>query len=140
MSIRLLIIYIQSGDKRLPEGPSSSKTLPPSAPRAMSSSDTSRGPKTDSAPTRDRDWKAQRDPAPHLGGGSAPQQSQPEPTVSAGGSLRSRISVAPANSYRPDSDDDRDSSRKRTVSGEYHIAICFSSFDLFVVRSRKRNQ
>jgi len=114
----------RSADKRVPEGPSSSKALPPSAPRAMSSSDTSRGPKTDSAPTRDRDWKA-REVAPHLAG--APQQSQSELSASGGGSLRSRISdkegprslapaPAPANLYPPQKDDDRDSSRKRTVS------------------------
>jgi THO complex subunit 2 len=107
----------------------------------MSSSDTSRGPKTDSAPTRDRDWKA-REVAPHLAG--APQQSQPELSASGGGSLRSRISdkegprslapapaPAPANLYRsepPQKDDDRDSNRKRTVSGARLINICDTVF------------
>lgn len=95
------------------------------------SSDTSRGPKTDYAPSRDRDWKP-RDAAPHIPGSpTVPFQSQPESSGSGGGSLRSRISdkevprsqgPVPSNSYRADppshKDDDRDSSRKRTVSGE----------------------
>jgi len=115
----------RSGEKRVPEGSSSSKTLPPSAPRAMSSTDTSRSQKTDSTSTRDRDWKVQRDVAPHLAAGGS---NVPESGVSSGGSLRSRISdkegsrslvPAPGNSYRPEpphKDDDRDNSRKRTVS------------------------
>jgi len=112
----------------MPESPSTSKMLPsttPSAPRAMASSDTTRGSKTESAPPRDRDWK--RDAAPQ-GSSNAAQQSQSELGVSSSGSLRARISEkevprslgpAPANSYRPDpphKDEDRDSSRKRTVS------------------------
>ena len=118
---------MQSDDKGVLEG--LSKSLPPSAPWAMSSTDIT---KTDSTPTRDRDWKAQHDVAPHL---AAESSSVPEPNVS-GGSLRSRISdkegprslvPAPANSYHPDppphADDDRDNSRKRTVSGEHHNII-----------------
>lgn len=118
---------MQSGDKRIPEAPSSSKTLPsttPSAPRAMASSDTTRGSKSESAPSRDR--------APQ-GGSNMPQQAQPEAGASGSGgsgSLRSRISdkeaprslgPAPPNSYRPEPphEDDRDSSRKRTVSGKH---------------------
>jgi len=91
----------------------------------MSSTDASRATKTDQVPARDRDWKPQRDVAPHM---AVEGPSVPEPSAS-GGSLRARIgdkkSPAPANSYRPDpsTDDDRDNSRKRTVSGKHHSVV-----------------
>jgi hypothetical protein len=89
----------------------------------MSSTDASRAPKTDPVPARDRDW---RDVAPHM---AVEGPNVPEPSAS-GGSLRARIGSslgsAPANSYRPDppsADDDRDNSRKRTVSGKHHSVV-----------------
>jgi THO complex subunit 2 len=117
----------------------------------MSSTDTLRSQKTDLAPTRDRDWKAQRDIAPHLAAGSS---SAPEPGASSGGSgsLRSRISdkegprslvPAPANSYRPDplhKDDDRDNSRKRTVSGGHRNFVCLFSVDhVMIIIDREKD-
>jgi THO complex subunit 2 len=82
----------------------------------MSSGEIPRGGKSDSN-VRDREWKAQRDPA------------LPQNGPSEGGSLRSRIGdkevsrplpQAPPNSYRPEpprKEEDRESSRKRTLSG-----------------------
>ncbi|KAF7353062.1 THO complex subunit 2 [Mycena venus] len=82
------------GDKRIPEGPSSSKVLPlstPSAPRAMSASDLSRGGKGDTGSARDR----HRDnPPPQNMSAPGPNNRPPspqEPPFFGGGSLRSRI-------------------------------------------------
>lgn len=100
----------------------------------MSSSETSRGMKADKASSRDRDWKSQRDNAPHLE--SANSQQGPADSGSGGGSLRSRISdkkdsrsLGPAstNTYRSEpshQDDDRDSGRKRTISGRKIFLFC----------------
>jgi THO complex subunit 2 len=87
----------------------------------MSSGETSRGGKTESS-AREREWKSQRDPAQN--------------GLSEGGSLRSRIGDkdssrmlphAPPNSYRPEpprKDEDRDSGRKRTLSGTKFAYSC----------------
>jgi hypothetical protein len=99
----------------------------------MSSSDVSRGSKGESSSNRDRDWKPQRDPAPSSGSGTL-SASQASPQTSGVGSLRSRISdedpsrslpQAPASSYRPE-DDDRDSARKRMVSGTSNISYAIA--------------
>lgn len=127
-------IPTQLGDKRIPDGPSSSSTkvLPlstPSAPRAMSSGDVVRG-KGDPTSGRDRHRDHPNSNGPPTGSGSNNPQSYPDSGPQGLGSLRSRISnkehprslppqPSPANSYRPEpqrKDDDRDS-RKRTVSG-----------------------
>ena len=132
-----LITHNQLGDKRIPEGPASSKSLPPttpSAPRAMSGGgDGSRGAKQDSMAARDRDWKGGREQRPPTGlsGSNIPVE---DLTVH-GSSLRSRIgdkepsrSLAQiSTSSRSDAadrksdhsarDDERDGSRKRTMSG-----------------------
>jgi hypothetical protein len=131
MGVSQPLLY-QPLDKRLPEGPLSLKILPPStpsAPRAMSS-----GGKAE-ATARDRDWKSQRDPAtqnPTTGSSSNREGGSYSPET-----LRSRLSEkdisrslpqAPPNSYRPDpprQDDDRDSHRKRTLSGmSYPTSVC----------------
>ncbi|KAH9938580.1 transcription factor/nuclear export subunit protein 2-domain-containing protein [Fomitopsis serialis] len=121
-----LSIDTKLGDKRAPEGPASAaRSLPPttpSAPRAMASADASRLGRADSGSGREREWK--RDQAVHPSssgtslGGSGPPDVPPGP----GGTLRSRISDKEAprpppqapSSYRRD--DDRDGSRKRTLS------------------------
>ncbi|CAL1701359.1 unnamed protein product [Somion occarium] len=132
---RALSIDTKMPEKRIPEGPASARALPPttpSAPRAMSSGDLSRGPKSD-APGREREWR-QRDQPPRspeslMNAPTAPPSSEP------GGSLRSRISdkepsrsLQPApSSYRAENgergkpdlgnkDDDRDGGKKRTLS------------------------
>ncbi|KZT71598.1 hypothetical protein DAEQUDRAFT_763816 [Daedalea quercina L-15889] len=135
-----LSVDTKLGDKRIPEGPSSAsaRSLPPttpSAPRAMASVDASRAGRPEAGSGRDRDWK--RDQALHQStsgaslGSSGPQEIPPP----SGGSLRSRISDKEAprslpqapSSFRSESandrnaelsgrDDDRDSSRKRTIS------------------------
>ncbi|KAL7282472.1 hypothetical protein ACG7TL_003943 [Trametes sanguinea] len=114
------------GDKRIPEGPASAKSLPPttpSAPRAMTAAgDSAR--KSDSA--RDREWK--RDQPPHTAP-SGPSGAGQNGAALDGGSLRSRISgpadrdsrpppQAPSAERKSDStrDDDRDGGRKRTLS------------------------
>ncbi|OSX60384.1 hypothetical protein POSPLADRAFT_1058548 [Postia placenta MAD-698-R-SB12] len=134
-----LSIDTKFGDKRIPEGPASGKSLPPttpSAPRAMATGDASRLTRSDSTSGRDREWKP-RDPPPNAptgpansGGVTATQ----EASHGSLGSLRSRIGDkelprAPAQAssdYRleagadrkPDSarDEERDGSRKRTLS------------------------
>ncbi|THH13890.1 hypothetical protein EW146_g6381 [Bondarzewia mesenterica] len=127
-------------EKRVPEGPASStKPLPastPSAPRAMASGEPPRITKPETTGTRDR---MNRDTAPHqaLNGsstGATGATAQSSPQESSGtGSLRARIGereaphppqapnshraeTAPAASERNRQDDDRESSRKRTVS------------------------
>ncbi|KAF9468910.1 transcription factor/nuclear export subunit protein 2-domain-containing protein [Collybia nuda] len=128
-----LILSDKLGDKRIPEGPSSSsaKVLPlstPSAPRAMSSSDVVRG-KGDPTSGRDRhrDHPNSNGPPPSLGSNNS--QSYQDNGPQGPGSLRSRIgdkehprSLPPqpsaVNSYRLElqrKDDDRDN-RKRTAS------------------------
>ncbi|KAI9063149.1 hypothetical protein FKP32DRAFT_1651303 [Trametes sanguinea] len=121
-----LSIDTKLGDKRIPEGPASAKSLPPttpSAPRAMTAAgDSAR--KSDSA--RDREWK--RDQPPHAAP-SGPSGAGQNGAASEGGSLRSRISgpadrdsrpppQAPSAERKSEStrDDDRDGSRKRTLS------------------------
>ncbi|OSD04328.1 hypothetical protein PYCCODRAFT_1444038 [Trametes coccinea BRFM310] len=121
-----LSIDTKLGDKRIPEGPASAKSLPPttpSAPRAMTAAgDSAR--KSDSA--RDREWK--RDQPPHTAP-SGPSGAGQNGAASDGGSLRSRISgpadrdsrpppQAPSAERKSDStrDDDRDGGRKRTLS------------------------
>ena len=119
---------LQGGDKRAPEAPA--KTLPsttPSAPRAMSSTETPRGSKTDPTSTRDRERK--REAAPHIVPNGSQQIIQDSGGSGAGGgSLRSRISDAEVprplgtpttNSYRTESsrDEERDNNKKRTASG-----------------------
>ncbi|RDX55708.1 hypothetical protein OH76DRAFT_1461168 [Lentinus brumalis] len=119
-----LSIDTKLGDKRLPEGPASAKTLPPStpsAPRAMTGGDGSR--KGDG---RDRDWKRDQ-PSHPPSGSSGPAQNGSE--QSQGGSLRSRIgerdprSLPPTPSGQPSDrkvetprDEERDGGRKRTMS------------------------
>ncbi|CDO68724.1 hypothetical protein BN946_scf184652.g51 [Trametes cinnabarina] len=122
-----LSIDTKLSDKRIPEGPASAKSLPPTtpqAPRAMTAAgDSAR--KGDSV--RDRDWK--RDQSTHAApsgpsGGGGQNGAGPE-----GGSLRSRISgpadrdtrpppQAPSADRKSESirDDDRDGGRKRTLS------------------------
>ncbi|KAL6309569.1 hypothetical protein BKA93DRAFT_272617 [Sparassis latifolia] len=130
---RSLAVDTKFGDKRIPDGPSSAKSLPPStpsAPRAMASGDGSRNLKPDPSAPRDRDWKVTPiGPSASLGSVSSSQD-----VGISGGSLRSRIGAkeppplpqAPS-SYRseaaadrksdlPNRDDERDGSRKRTLS------------------------
>ncbi|KAF9224309.1 hypothetical protein BS17DRAFT_779623 [Gyrodon lividus] len=114
----------QPSEKRIPDGPKNLPPTTPSAPRAMSSADASRGgSKADLAVSRSGgDWKGQRDHGLHA-----------YPASSSGGvpdttpSLRARIGEkevprsapqAPTASYRPDiphKDDERDN-RKRTLA------------------------
>ena len=101
----------------------------------MSSNET-RGGKGDAA-ARDRERKAQRDP--NLQNGPGPSE---------GPSLLSRIGdkdaarmlpQAPLNSYRPDTpwkDDDRDSSRKRTISGMTSNCSNRTNLTFRLIRSR----
>ncbi|KAI0729395.1 transcription factor/nuclear export subunit protein 2-domain-containing protein [Fomitopsis betulina] len=127
------------GDKRIPEGPASStaRSLPPttpSAPRAMASGDASRL-RTDSASGREREWKRDQGLHPSSSGASIGGSGPTDIPPGTGGSLRSRISDKEAprslpqapSSYRPElgndrngessgRDDDRDGSRKRTLS------------------------
>lgn len=115
----------QLGDKRIPDGPASAKSLPPStpsAPRAMTSGD-----RKGDGPGRDRDWKRDQ---PSSGGGQNGSSQEPGP----GGSLRSRISgpadrdsrvppQAPSADRKDGArDDDRDGARKRTLSGKLALA------------------
>ncbi|KAF8165073.1 transcription factor/nuclear export subunit protein 2-domain-containing protein [Crassisporium funariophilum] len=112
------------GDKKVPESSSSSKAAaagPPSAPRA----DISRG-KMEPMSGRDRhrdSHLSQTKISP--GSGAAGPSSQPEPPRSLG-SLRSRIGEqgpASPNTFRTEgsrNDDERESSRKRTVSDRDH--------------------
>ena len=111
----------QPTEKRPPDAPSSTKVLPastPSGPRAMANSDTSRA-KVEPMNARDR----------HRDIHSSQTKVSPVPAGSEGlttnlGSLRSRIGdkeAPPSSSYRGESsrnDDDRENSRKRTVSGK----------------------
>ncbi|KAL1944225.1 hypothetical protein VTO73DRAFT_3410 [Trametes versicolor] len=114
-----LSVDTKLGDKRIPDGPASAKSLPPStpsAPRAMTSGD-----RKGDGPGRDRDWKRDQ---PSSGGGQNGSSQEPGP----GGSLRSRISGpadrdsrAPPQAPSADRkdgarDDDRDGARKRTLS------------------------
>lgn len=137
----------QLGDKRIPEGPASStaRSLPPttpSAPRAMASGDASRL-RTDSASGREREWKRDQGLHPSSSGASIGGSGPTDIPPGTGGSLRSRISDKEAprslpqapSSYRPElgndrngessgRDDDRDGSRKRTLSGELYTQCC----------------
>ncbi|KAJ7667690.1 transcription factor/nuclear export subunit protein 2-domain-containing protein [Mycena polygramma] len=112
------------GEKRIPEGPSSSKVplSTPSAPRAMSASDLSRPGKGDTGPpNRDRHRDNPPLNMPLLGLNNRPPSPQEPPFF--GGSLRARIGekeMPPRSDYpfRPDSirrDEERDN-RKRTAS------------------------
>lgn len=95
----------------------------------MSSSETLRSTKPEAPTLHEREWRAPRDDAPHLLAGGA-HQTQQASGPSSGGSLRSRIGdkdvtrssgSAQTSAYRSEpsnKDDDRDTSRKRTVSGK----------------------
>ncbi|KAM6495643.1 Transcription factor/nuclear export subunit protein 2 domain containing protein [Amanita muscaria] len=112
-------------DKRIPEGPSP-KSLPvnaPSAPRAMSSGDTSR---KQAEPLPGREWARDQPPqsAPSINSPSSAPSPVDIPPQRPGGSLRSRIGdketvpAPPSSSYRGDNsrkDDERDN-RKRSTS------------------------
>ncbi|KAI0832505.1 hypothetical protein BC628DRAFT_323173 [Trametes gibbosa] len=116
-----LSIDTKVGDKRVPDGPASAKSLPPStpsAPRAMTSGDSAR--KSD-VPSRDRDRDWKRDQPP-LGAPSGPPNGSSQDS-GPGGSLRSRISGPADRDARPPPqtpsaprDDERDGGRKRTLS------------------------
>jgi THO complex subunit 2 len=117
----------------------------------MSTSEAPRG-KTDVTTGRDREWKSQREQPPNSQAGppSTPQQ---ESLSHGPGSLRSRISDKETisrslphisqNSYRPDvsnKDDDRDSNRKRTLSGARFISRVFFSRDInFLFSDREKD-
>jgi THO complex subunit 2 len=111
----------------------------------MSYTESSRAPKTDLVPARDRDWKPQRDVAPHM---AVEDPDVSEPSAS-GGSLRARIgdkknSLGPAlaNSYRPDppsTDDDRDNSRKRTVSGKHQCCMFTRALTFSMTTDREKD-
>ncbi|KAI0750889.1 transcription factor/nuclear export subunit protein 2-domain-containing protein [Daedaleopsis nitida] len=123
-----LSIDTKLGDKRS-DGPPSAKTLPPSTPSAPRAMTSSGGDSSRKGDVRDRDWK--RDQPPHAPSGPGPSGgaqngSSQEPQ---GGSLRSRIGerdtralpqtpTAPPGDRKSDGgrDDDRDGSRKRTIS------------------------
>ncbi|KAH9899791.1 hypothetical protein C8Q73DRAFT_334410 [Cubamyces lactineus] len=122
-----LTVDTKLGDKRIPEGPASAKSLPPStpsAPRAMTAAGDSA--RKGDGPGRDREWKRDQPPhAPPTGPSSGSQNG----TVPEGGSLRSRISGPADRDARPppqapsadrkveaSRDDGRDGSRKRTLS------------------------
>lgn len=115
------------GDKRIPEGPSSTKFLPPStpsAPRAMSSGDIARS-KGEQTSGRDRHREYQA--ANGTSASSSVVQSHQDGTSQTLGSLRSRIGdkegprslpPSPIGAYRSEPqrmEDDRDN-RKRTAS------------------------
>jgi len=135
-SNKILSVDTKFGDKRIPEGPASAKSLPPttpSAPRAMAAGDNSRLPRSDSTSGRDREWKP-RELSGHATP-SGPANAGIVPPSEGGGSLRARIGEkevprgpphAPS-SYRSENaadrkldisgrDDERDGSRKRTLS------------------------
>ncbi|EGO01596.1 hypothetical protein SERLA73DRAFT_49063 [Serpula lacrymans var. lacrymans S7.3] len=114
-------------EKRIPEGPRDLPPSTPSAPRAMSSVDASRGTKVELPASRSADWKSQREHGPQAfntpsGAGASPDTAPQGPV-----SLRSRISdkegsrslpqtpIGPYRSDPPHKDDDRDN-RKRTLS------------------------
>ncbi|KAI9000935.1 transcription factor/nuclear export subunit protein 2-domain-containing protein [Trametes punicea] len=125
-----LSVDTKLGDKRIPEGPTSAKSLPPttpSAPRAMTAAgDSSR--KGDGA-GRDREWKRDQVPHPPPTGPSSGSQNGAATEPNQGGSLRSRISgpadretrpppQAPSADRRAEAsrEEDRDGGRKRTLS------------------------
>ena len=93
----------------------------------MSSTEISRGSKSDATSARDRERK--REAAPHIIPNGSQQSSQDSSASGGGGSLRSRISdtegprplsTPTTNSYRAESlrDEERDN-KKRTASGMY---------------------
>lgn len=119
---RQLTCLLQLGDKRIPEGPSSARALPPSTPSAPRA-DLVRGGKQDGPSGRDRGRRDQPARSPSMPSGKAPgSQSTSEQTPPVQ-SLRFRIGM-PSDAGQGDrgrdssmKDDDRDGGRKRTVSG-----------------------
>lgn len=110
----------QLNDKRIPDGPSSTRALPPTTPSAPRA-DLARSAKPEG--TAGREWGGRRDqPArsPGVSSGKGPNsQANPEP-LPASQSLRLRMGLDVGQGDRnrdSPKDDDRDGGRKRPASG-----------------------